>query len=222
MFNFFNKTDAEIQKDVTNELSWDPSIKHDHIDVSVKDGVVSLNGKVPHYSEKWNAVQAAQRVGGVRAVADELQVNLMGSYSRTDEDIAKAAIHAKEWNYSVPNDIKITVEKGWITLSGDADWYYQKTAAKKAMSDLIGVIGVTNNINIRNQQKPLAADVKTNIEDALKRSAVSEGRKIAVTIKDNKVILTGQLQSLSEINDARKAAWKAPGVLSVQSDLTVS
>lgn len=113
MFNFFEKKDVQIQRDVLNELKWDPSIHENHLTVSSEEGVVTLRGRVPHYFEKSAAEDAAQRVGGVRAVADEIEVDLMGSYQRHDEDIAQAAVQALEWNYLAPRDIKVVVEDGW-------------------------------------------------------------------------------------------------------------
>lgn len=184
MFNFFSKTDIEIQQDVINEIKWDPSITSSQVNVTANDGIVTLRGSVPHYFEKSKAEDAAQRVGGVKAVADEIEVNLMGSYERSDEQIARAALDAIEWSYSVPRGIKITVEKGWITLTGEAEWDFQRNAAKNAVSQLMGVRGVSNMISIKAKAQPM--DIKTRIEDA------------------------------------RQAAWMAPGVLTVVNNLKIS
>lgn len=220
MFNFFQKTDQQIQRDVMNELRWNPGITAAQISVTTNDGIVTLRGTVPHYFEKTIAVQSAQRVGGVRAVANEIEVNLLGSYERTDEDIAKAALTALEWNYQVPDGIKVTVEKGWITLKGEADWDYQRNAARDTVSPLMGVCGVSNDITIKTRILP--SDIKDRIEAALKRSAEGEGRNISVDVKGNRVILSGNVHSFSEIEDARFAAWSAPGVMIVENNITLA
>jgi osmotically-inducible protein OsmY len=219
-FNFFDKSDLQIQQDVANELLWDPSVTSKQVDVSVKEGIVTLRGSVPHYFEKSVAEDAAQRVGGVRAVVDEIEVNLMGSYERSDEQIAEAALNALDWSYAVPKGIKVVVSKGWITLSGETEWDYQRNAAKDAVSQLMGVCGVSNDIGIKSRIQ--SSDIKTRIEDALKRSAENEGRKIHVKIKGDTVTLTGDVHSLSESLDAKLAAWNAPGVMSVENHLKIS
>ncbi|MBY0554727.1 BON domain-containing protein [bacterium] len=218
MFNIFNKTDSQVKQDVLNELLWDPSITSTHIKVLSKDGIVTLNGTVPHFVEKLAAEQAARRVGGVKAVADEIEVK--GIFDKSDEDIARAALNALKWNYSVPDDIKVTVSKGWVTLDGEADWDYQRNAAKKAIAALIGIRGVTNNIKIKS--KVLPSDIKIRIEEALKRSAEAESRQISVSVKDDKVILTGKVHSFAEIEDAKMAAWNAPGVMYVENHIQIS
>lgn len=206
-FNFFDKSDTQIQQDVANEILYDPSLTSSQVQVTVSDGIATLRGSVPHYSEKLIAEEAAQRVGGVRAVADELEVNIMGSYERSDEQIAEAALNALDWNYAVPKGIKVVVTKGWVTLTGETDWDYQRNAAKDSVSQLMGVCGVTNNIAMKS--KIQSSDIKTRIEDAFKRSAEHEGRKIHVKIKGDTVTLTGDVHSLSESLDAKLAAWNA-------------
>ena len=218
MFNLFKKSDAKIQEDVMNELQWDPSVTSADINVTAKDGIITLRGTVPHFYEKTTAEDAAQRVGGVRAVADEMEVKLINRYQRDDGDIAEAAINALKWNYQVPQGIKVTVEKGWLTLKGKAEWDFERQAAKDSVSSLLGVIGVDNEITIKSKLQP--SDVKTRIEAALKRSAESEGRKIDVTVDGSQVTLKGNVQSYSEIETARTAAWSAPGVMSVENELT--
>jgi osmotically-inducible protein OsmY len=220
MFNFFSKTDDQIQQDVINEIKWDPSVTASQVSVLANDGIVTLRGSVPHYFEKSQAEDAAQRVGGVRAVVDEIEVNLMGSYLRSDEQIAEAALDAIEWSYSAPKGIKITVENGWITLKGDAEWDFQRTAVEDSVSKLMGVCGVTNNISIRSKVQP--SDIKNRIEEALKRSAQSEGRKISVSVKDDRAILDGNVHSFAEYEDAGHAAWMAPGIVRVENNLKIS
>ena len=218
MFNFFNKSDSDVKRDVTNEIFWDPSVTSAHIKVVASGGIVTLSGSVPHYSEKVAAEQAAERVGGVKAVADELVVK--GVFDKSDEEIAQAALNAMKWNYSVPNDIKVSVDKGWITLRGEVEWDYQRNAAKYAVTELLGVNGVTNSITMKS--KVLASDVKTCIEEALKRSAENEGKNIGVLVKGDRVTLTGKVTSISESDDARLAAWMAPGIMTVENNLTIS
>ena len=220
MFNFFEKADARLQQDVMNELNWDPSVSSSEISVMAKDGVVTLRGNVPHYIQKATAEKAAQRVGGVRAIADELEVSILTASGRSDGDIAIAALNALEWNYQVPAKINVIVEKGWLTLRGEVEWDYQRTAARDAVASLVGVNGVTNEISIKSKVQQI--DVKTRIEEALKRSAESEGRNITVSVQGNRVTLSGDVHSLTEIEDARVAAWSAPGVTSVQNDLKVA
>jgi osmotically-inducible protein OsmY len=216
MFSAFKKTDSQIQEDVTHELSWDPSLTSDKIAVFVRDGIITLRGSVPHYSEKTLAEKATQRVGGVRAVADELEVKLLGSHRRNDADIAQSALIALKWHYQVPEGVEVTVDRAWITLRGEVEWAYERNAAKNAVSSLIGVRGVTNEITLMSRIQP--TDVKTRIEDALRRSTEGEGREIKVAVDDTKVTLTGNVYSFAEIEDARFAAWCIPGVMTVDDD----
>jgi len=220
MFDLFAKKDSQIQKDVMKELKWDPLITPSDIDVSAKDGIVTLRGSVPHYFEKIMAEEAAQRVGGVRAVADEIEVNLLADYERRDEDIARAALSALEWNYQVPKGVKLSVAKGWVTLAGDFEWNYEKSAAQTTVSQLMGVRGVTNNISIHSSLHP--SDVKSCIEEAFKRSATNEVHKINVTVDGSRVTLSGTVDSFSEVENARLAAWKAPGVTTVTTNIKLS
>jgi osmotically-inducible protein OsmY len=218
VFNF-KKKDSQIQQDVTSELKWEPSVDSTEISVTANDGVVTLRGSVPHYYEKYSAEEAAERVGGVRAIADEIEVELRDSYQRSDSDIAEAALNALKWNYSAPEGIKVVVEKGWVILKGDADWDFERTAAKNAVSQLMGVRGVTNEISIKSRVQ--SSEVKTGIEEALKRSAESDAHKINVTVEGSQVTLSGTVHSLSEIEDARRAAWNAPGVITVEDKLKI-
>jgi osmotically-inducible protein OsmY len=220
MFNFFKKDDSQIQQDIMTELRWDPSIDSDQITVAVKDGIATLSGSLPHYFEKSSAEKAAQRVGGVRAVADEMTINLLGSYERSDADIAEAALSALKWNYQVPDGVKVSVDRAWITLSGETQWDYERNAAEDAVTLLMGVRGVTNNISIKSSVQ--SSDIKTRIEDALKRSAESEGRKINVAVDGSEVTLTGNVHSFSEMEVAKLAAWGAKGVMTVENNLVLA
>ena len=223
MFNFFEKKDSKIQEDVIKELKWDPSITSVKITATSKDGIVTLRGTVPHYYEKLTAENAAQRVGGVRAVADEIEVNIMGSYERSDEDIAEAAVNALKWNYSVPKGIAVVIEKGWITLKGQTKWEYQRHEAEKAVSKLMGVVGVSNDITlVPNESGASLSDIKHSIQDALARSARTEGNNIDIKINGNKVTLSGDVHSYSELEDAGFAAWCSPGVFQVENNLVIT
>ena len=212
------KGDNQIQKDVASEILWDPRVTSSRVSVSTKDGIVTLRGSVPHYFEKSSAEEAAQRVGGVKAVADELEVKLLGEYEKSDEDIASAAISALDWAYSVPKGVKVIVDHGLITLSGEVDWDYQRSAAKNAVSSLMGVTGVCNMVSLKTSEKP--ADVKKLIETALKRSADDEAKKIDVSVVGDHVTLSGTIRSYTEGEDARFAAWNAPGITQVTDLLT--
>jgi osmotically-inducible protein OsmY len=215
------KTDSQIQKDVMDELKWDPSVTHEHIGVSVNNGIVTLTGHVPTYFEKSAAEKATQRVAGVKAIAEEIEVRYAHSYSREDDDIAEAIVTAFKWNTSIPDDLlKVTVSKGWVTLSGEVHWEFQRTAAENAVKPLVGVLGVTNSITL----KPMvqAIDVKAKIEQALKRAAELEADRIRVKVSGDKVTLSGNVRSFSERSDARAAAWSAPGVTKVEDTLVVA
>jgi osmotically-inducible protein OsmY len=220
MFSFFEKKDHQLEKDVLSELQWDSSVSADKIQVTAKDGIVTLRGAVPHYSEKSFAEQAVQRVSGVRAVADELEVKIQDPYGKSDQDIARAALDALEWSYSAPKGTQVVVDKGWVTLRGKAEWEFERTAARDCVKSLMGVVGVTNEIAI--QTKVQVADIKTRIEDALKRSAESDSSRIHVAVQGNRVVLTGSVHSFSEMSDAGTAAWNAPGVVMVENSLLIA
>lgn len=214
------KTDSQIQKDVMDELKFDPTITHERVGVAVKNGIVTLTGSVPSYFEKTAAERAAHRVAGVQAVAEEIEVKYPGSYARDDGDIAESILHAFRWNVRIPEKkLKVQVTKGWVTLAGEVEWEFQRTAAEEALKSLAGVTGVTNSIEIK--PKIQATDVKTKIEQALKRSAEREANQIMVQVEGRHVTLSGKVRSYAELLDARGAAWSAPGVTAVEDRLSI-
>jgi osmotically-inducible protein OsmY len=220
------KMNAELQRDVMNELKWEPTIHAAEIGVSVKDGMVTLNGDVDSYSKKWAIDRAVRRVSGVKAVTEEIKVTLPGSYKRTDEDIVQSATNVLKWNLWVPGDrVKVRVKDGWITLTGDVDWHYQKDHAEKAVRHLKGVVGVSNSITIKPKVPTVKpSEVKNGIEDALKRNAklLLAAQKIQVKTLDGKVILSGNVGSLADYEEAEYTAYCAPGVSEVENNLRVT
>ena len=220
------KTDTELQRDVMTELKWEPTIHAAEIGVGVKDGVVTLTGDVDSYSKKWAIVRAVRRVSGVKVVSEEIKVSPPDSYKRADEDMAQSATNVLNWNSWVPPDrVKVMVQDGWITLSGNVDWYYQKQRAEEAVRHLIGVVGVTNSITIKPPVPTVkTSEVKNGIEDALKRNArlLRDAEKIRVEVSGSKVILHGNVGSWADYEEAEYAAYCAPGVSQVENRLTVT
>lgn len=214
------RTDMELQKDVVAELKWEPRLVEEEIGVTVRDGVVTLTGFVPDYSQRRVAAKAAERVAGVRAVAQELVVKVPESFQRSDTELAHQIVNALAWDIEVPvGKIKARVENGWVTLDGEVDWQYQRNSAERAVRYLIGVRGVTNLVTIKPHASPY--DVAQHIKAALHRSAEADAKKIQVTAYDGKVTLTGSVRSWPERTEVERAAWSASGVTAVDDRLAV-
>lgn len=213
-------TDKELKQHVQSALDWEPSLDASDIGVSVDEGVATLRGTVGSYIEKLTAERVATHVYGIKGVANDLTVHLPTGYERSDTDIAQVAVAALGWNTLVPKDrVTVTVANGWIALNGTLDWQYQKDAAARAVRDLTGVKGVINNIRLQPSVK--TTDVRDKIEEAFKRSAEIDARRISVTSEAGKVVLRGNVHSWAERQEAERAAWAAPGVIQVEDHLAV-
>jgi osmotically-inducible protein OsmY len=214
------KTDTELKTDVLSELKYEPSVKVTDIGVLVQDGTVTLNGYATSYMEKGEAVRAAKRVAGVKAIADDIEVKFPNSLHRTDGGIAAAAANQINGSMIIPTGaIDVTVREGWITLSGEVEWWYQMNFAEQVVHHLPGVKGVSNLIAIKT--KLTATGVETDIAAAFKRNAVVDANQIKVEILENKVVLRGEVRNHAERDEAERVAWAAPGVSSVENHLTV-
>jgi len=213
-----NRTGQELQKDVLAELKWDAQIQPNEIGVSVKDGVVTLTGWVDSYLKKWSAEDAAHKVAGVKAVANDIEIKL--ATERTDPDIAEAAVHALEWDAFVPSGkVQVTVSKGWVTLKGEVEWQYQKQDAERVVRRLTGVKGVTNLITVK--PRVTTSELRKKIEDALVRNAELDANKITVEVQGSKAVLKGTVRAWAEKEEAARVAWSAPGITSVENLITV-
>ena len=209
-------SELQLRQDVVDELEYEPSVDAAHIGVAVDKGVVTLTGHVASYAEKQAAIAAVRRVKGVRAIAEEIEVLYALDKKTSDDEIAQRAIDILGWDMMVPSDsIQVMVHNGWVTLTGNVDWHYQKKQAEEDVRKLSGVRGVTNTIEIKPSVQ--AEDVKRKIEEALKRHAEIEASAIRVTVRErNKVLLEGKVGSWDERNAVENAAWSAPGVKSVE------
>lgn len=214
-------TDAILKQAVLDELAWDPRVNEAHIGVTARDGVVTLSGHVVSYAEKCAAERAAECVSGVKGIVEELEIRYANDIGRGDEDIVKQALNVLDWDLSVPAEkVKVKVEKGWVTLSGDVHWFFQKTAAESVVRNLNGVMGVNNQITIKPSVQ--ASEVQKKIKAAFHRNAEFEAENIVVSTDGSKVTLSGKVDSYYERTLARNTAWSAPGVTLVNDLMTIT
>jgi osmotically-inducible protein OsmY len=214
------KTDARLKKDITDELDWEPSVNATHIGVSVDRGVVTLTGHIDTYAEKAAIERAVQRVQGVQALALELDVKLAPNHQRSDTELAQVLQTALQAQALVPaSRVVLKVERGWVTLTGEVDWDYQRSNAERTVHQTMGVVGVSNRITLKPRTVP--TDVSNRIKDALARQAEREARGIDVAIAGSTATLRGAVHSWAERNAAQGAAWSAPGITLVVNELRV-
>ena len=212
--------DQNLKQNVLDELSWDSIVNAAHIGVTTRDGVVTLTGHVKTYGEKWAAERIASKVFGVKAIAQDIEVHFIGGEQRGDDDIARHALNVISWDVFVPHkDIKVKVEKGWVTLSGSVQWNFQKHNAESDIRRIAGVKGISNDLTITSGVQ--ASDVRSKIKAAFSRSAVIAGNDITVTTEGNKVTLTGEVDSYYSRALAENTAWSAAGVGQVDDRITV-
>ena len=214
------KSDNQIQRDVMEELKWEPYLNASNIGVSVKNGIVTLSGQVDTYSKKIAAEKAPKRVAGVKAVAEDIQIGVSSVYTKTDTEIAQAVVNALKWHAAVEEEkIKIKVENGNVTLQGEVEWEYHRTNAKTAIENLTGVLSVFNLITVK--PKITASDIQQKINSAFLRSATIDAKKITADVMGSRVTLRGTVRSFTEKEDAENAAWNAPGGISVTSKIEI-
>jgi osmotically-inducible protein OsmY len=214
------KSPEQLRSDVEAELRWEPELNESHIGVRVNGGAVTITGHVPTYTQKLHAVRAVERVSGVRAVADELEVRLAGSHVRDDTDIAESIAHHLAWNATIPKEsVKAEVADGSVTLRGTVEWEFQRREAARLARDFIGVRHVSNLIELK--PRPAVKAVERQIASAFGRQASLDARGVHVTVRDSTAVLSGHVHSLAEQRIARSAAFAAPGVTGVESHLTV-
>ncbi len=215
------RTDEQIQIDVLEELKWDTRVRPNEIGVAVKDSIVTLTGWVDSYLKKMAAEEAAHRVPGVKAVANDIEVRLPGFAERTDTDLAAAVLNALRWDAAIPTGkVDVTVSQGWVTLKGEIEYAFQKRDAERAVRRLSGVKGVSNLITVKPQVFP--SDLKQQIERALVRNAETDARNITIEVEGSKVILRGTVRSYAEKQAAEDTAWSAPGVTEVENRIVIS
>jgi len=215
------KTDLQLKSDVTAELAWDPAVNATNVGVAVRDGVVTLSGQVDSYAQKHAVQRAARRIAGVRGIALDLEVRLAPDHQRSDTELAQAAAHALRWHSLVPDDkVKVQVEDGWVTVSGEVDWAFQSASAEQCIRPLVGVRGVTNTLTIRPHAS--SQEIRQDIAAALQRHAQREARHIDVEVHGSVVTLKGKVDSLAEHKAAMGTAYSAKGVTRVVDRLDVA
>jgi osmotically-inducible protein OsmY len=214
------KSESDLRREVLAQLEWEPDANAAHIGVAVNDEVVTLIGSVPTYAEKLGAERAVKRVAGVRALVNKLEVRPPIGTARTDTDIAQAVVQALEWDVATPHEkIKAHVADGWVTLEGEVNLNFQRTAPERAVTNLAGVKGISNFITIKPSLRP--GDIRSRIEAAFRRSAEVDAGNIQVETQDGQVTLRGRVRTWAEREEAERAAWAAPGVHALKDELTV-
>lgn len=215
------KSDVNLQEQVLEELDWEPSVNAAEIGVTVKDGIVTLSGYVKSYADKRAAEEAVQRVSGVKAVAEEIEVRLPGLSKRVDADIAKAAVDAIRWHVYLPEDkLKVKVEDGIVTLDGNVEWQFQKEKAVDAVRHLTGVRGVVNLIKVH--PRITSGDIRSRIRKSMERTAMEDSESVTVSVYGSEVVLSGDVRTWKEREDAVRSAWSAPGVTKVVNNIKIS
>jgi len=214
-------TDSQLQTNVIAELKWEPLLREAEIGVSAKDGIITLTGTVDSYGKKTEAEDAVKRVAGVKAVVEKIEIRYSGSGAKkSDADIATEIVNAFKWNWEFPGDkIKARVEKGWVTLEGELEWNFQSSAASKAVKNLLGVTGVSNNIRIKSRSEDSIE--KADIESAIKRNWSISDLDILVKVSGHQATLSGTVESWYQKDEAGRIAWNAPGVWNVENELVV-
>ncbi len=214
------KSDIQLHKEVLDELAFEPQLDATHIGIAVKDGIVTLTGEVASYADRWTAERVVKRVVGVHGVVEEIHVNLPEHHQRTDTEIAEAAMNALIWDINVPHEgIQLKVEGGWVTLTGEVTWNFQRNHAESAVRYLSGVKGITNLISVQPNAQPV--DVKTRIEREFQRRAQLETANIETLVQGSTVVLQGNVTTWHAREEAEAAAWSAPGVREVVNELHV-
>lgn len=215
------KTDETLQRDVQDALKWEPFLQAARIGVIANVGIVTLTGVVDSYAKKREAEETAKRVAGVKVVVEEITVELDKAANHTDTQVATDIISAFRFNWAIPDDeVHVTVEHGWVTLSGEVEWNYQIDAARKTVKHLVGVKGITNNLTIKaNLHDTLE---KMDIEQALSRNWSIDSEKIAVTVSGKHITLKGSVDSIYQRDEAGRIAWNAPGVQTVDNELVIA
>ena len=213
-------TNENLRDDVLAELDSEPRVKSSKIGVIAEDGVVTLTGSVASLAEKWAAEDAAKRVKGVRAIVEELDIDLPSTHQRDDDDIARAVANIIYWDTLLPSTIQATVRDGFVTLSGEVEWQYQRQEAEDTIRRVAGVRGISNLISLRSALTE--KDVRTEIRRILHRDAQVDSENVNVSVEGSKVYLSGTVRSWFERNEASRAAWSIKGVTAVQNDIAIA